>query len=113
MIEVTTAEEIGARHGVLELGNLKIDLDTYRVRLDGSHVSLGQQEFDLLAVLAQHPDHVVDANALTSILWSGSGHLYLRRLSVLVFRLRAKVAAARPYSVETVRGRGYGLLSWE
>jgi DNA-binding response OmpR family regulator len=100
-----------AESRVVRLGNLIVDMNTYRVRVGEEFVALGLHEFDALAILAQRPDHLVTYEELMVALWGASGHQYSRRLAVLIFRLRAKLQKSTPYVIESVRGRGYGLMT--
>jgi DNA-binding response OmpR family regulator len=92
-------------------GNIALDLSTYRVSVEGRPVSLSYQEFELLRLLVNAPDRVASFGALSGFLWGSQGQRENRRLNVLVCRLRSKLAGSVPYRLETVRGRGYGLLS--
>jgi two-component system OmpR family response regulator len=106
------ATEIRPRR-LLRFGNMEIDFDTYRVRVAGAYIPLGLREFDTLAMLVAQPDHIISGNEITQELWQASGRRYSRRLSVMIYRLRAKLHQSDPYSIESVRGRGYGLLMRE
>lgn len=97
----------------LSAGDLTLDLTRFQVRLGGAPVPTTYLEFELLRLLAASADRVISGGQLMSALWGTNGPAEKRRLSVLVCRLRAKIAGSRPYAIETVRGRGYGLLSRE
>ena len=97
-------------NGRLRLGNLEIDLDSFRVSVEGQPVHLTRLEFDLLCELAANADRVLSLDALAQFLWSTRGRRESRRLSVMVFRLREKLQGSAPYQITTVRRRGYGLL---
>jgi len=43
-------------------------------------------------------------------LWGDASRRSLRHLNVLIHRLRGKLAGSPQFVIETVRGRGYGLL---
>jgi DNA-binding response OmpR family regulator len=103
-----TAQEASGR--VRCLGNLSLNLDNYRVSIEGEQVELTFREFELLRILAEQPDKILAYDTLTSAVWGLSGRRAIRHLNVVVHGLRAKLAASRPYVIETVRGRGYGLL---
>jgi two-component system response regulator VicR len=96
---------------VFELGNLRIDLDSYEVSVDGRPVTLTHQEFELLVMLAREAGRIHAYATLGQALWRSDGDNSLRRLNVAICRLRAKLAGSRPYRIETVRRRGYGLLA--
>ncbi len=96
---------------VITLGNLSLNLWNYRASVDGAAIGLTYQELELLRLLARNADRVVPFEVLERDLWQSAGRRETRRLNVLAFRLRAKLSASYPYRLETVRGRGYGLLS--
>lgn len=98
------------RDELIELGNLLLNAGNYRVTVGGEPVELTYHEFDLLLILASNADRVIDFGAITQALWKSQGHKDARRLNVLAFRLRAKLAGCEPYHIETVRGRGYGFV---
>jgi DNA-binding response OmpR family regulator len=100
-----------SHEGAIVLGNLRLNLDAFRVTVDDVRVQLSVHEFDLLRELVERHDHVVSSDELTELLWQASGFKYRRRLAVLICRIRAKLDGAGPYHLESVRGRGYGVLS--
>lgn len=109
-VELTeAANEVSA--GELALGNVSIDLSTFKVSVGTGPANLTYQEFELLRYLADLRDRVVSFDALSDYLWGSTGPKETRRLNVLVCRLRTKLRGSHPYQLETVRGRGYGLIS--
>jgi DNA-binding response OmpR family regulator len=114
--EQRSTMNIGAaakRRGSIVLGNLQINRDTFHVSVASRLVLLGAQEFDLVELLALQPDSIASFDDLTQYLWQEEGHRFQRRLAVLVYRLRSKLAGSFPYRIEMARGRGYGLISLE
>ena len=95
----------------LVFGNVVIDPVGPGVLVDGRAVELASYELTLLQRLCQEPDRIVDYDSLCEAIWSSRGPKERRRLSVAVCRLRAKLAGAWPYTVETVRGRVYGFIA--
>jgi DNA-binding response OmpR family regulator len=95
---------------LIRAGNIVLNVANYRVSVAGKPVELTYSEFELLRLLAAKLDRVIDFRELTEALWRGQGHREVRRLNVLAFRLRTKLARSGPYEIETVRGRGYGLI---
>jgi DNA-binding response OmpR family regulator len=95
----------------LSVGNIELDLSTFRVSVGTRPANLSYQEFEMLNYLAGVPDRVASFSALSNFLWGTEGQKENRRLNVLVCRLRSKLTESAPYRLETVRGRGYGLLS--
>jgi len=108
---VTAPGSTAPASSTVEVGNIALDLSTYRVTVGSRPASLSYQEFELLRVLASSPDRVASFASLSGFLWGTQGQRENRRLNVLVCRLRSKLAGSVPYRLETVRGRGYGLLS--
>jgi DNA-binding response OmpR family regulator len=101
----------GSEHeGVRTLGNLSLNLNSYRVAVGADVIGLTYHELELLRVLFDQYDRVIPYKEITERIWGTSERTALRHLNVLVHRLRTKIAASYPYVIETVRGRGYGLL---
>ncbi len=94
----------------LEAGNLLLELEGRVVTLDGQAILLTHQEFELLRELLAHRDKVLAQKALSVAIWGSNGQAEHKRLSVVICRLRKKLAASQPYAIEMVRGRGYGLV---
>jgi DNA-binding response OmpR family regulator len=105
------ADEADRPAAVIELGNLRIDPRSSEVSVDSRPVDLTHQEFELLLALAEEAGRVRSYASLGRALWQAEGAKALRRLNVATCRLRAKLAGSRPYRIETVRRRGYGLLA--
>jgi two-component system, OmpR family, alkaline phosphatase synthesis response regulator PhoP len=92
-------------------GDLRIDLDRFRVSIRGEEVELTPKEFELLRVLAAHPGKVYSRDELLERVW---GYEYLgdtRTVDVHVRHLRQKVEKdpSNPEYIETLRGIGYRL----
>jgi two-component system alkaline phosphatase synthesis response regulator PhoP len=100
----------GSASGELRLGNVSVDLATFKVTVGVRPAKLTYQEFELLRYLADFRDRVVSFDVLSGLLWGSTGPKETRRLNVLVCRLRSKLRNSFPYRLETVRGRGYGFL---
>ena len=94
----------------LIFGNIVINPSTYKVLVDAQAVELTFCEFELLHRFCLEPDRIIDYDTLCQALWASRGPKERRRLSVAVCRLRAKLTSSEPYHLETVRGRGYGLI---
>jgi len=95
---------------VLCAGNVALDVASYRAMVANQPTELTYLEFELLRLLVNNANRIIAYEDLTRTLWSSSGSRERRRLAVMVCRLRTKLAASRPHRLETVRGRGYGLV---
>jgi two-component system phosphate regulon response regulator PhoB len=94
--------------GVVQAGELTIDLKSHRLSVGGEPIHLGPTEFRLLSFLVQHPDRAFDRAQLLDRVWGRSVYVEERTVDVHVLRLRR---ALKPYGldklIETVRGIGY------
>jgi DNA-binding response OmpR family regulator len=97
-------------HGVLEHGDLVIDLDRVEVRRSGRPLALTPAEFRLLVALVQARGRVMSRQALLDSLYGPSqGDALERTVDVHIGRLRDKLGEAigSPRYIATVRGMGY------
>ena len=94
---------------VITTADFSIDLSAKRVTRAGADVRLTPTEWQLLEVLARHPDRLVTQRQLLQEVW-GPGYLteanYLR---VYVANLRRKLepSPSRPRYLRTEAGMGY------
>jgi DNA-binding response OmpR family regulator len=100
-----------ANDSAIVLGNLKVDVEGFRAEVDDEPVTLTTQEFELLAALARRAGRLVTQEALAVALWPEPKVGYGRHIGVVMSRIRAKLSAAYPYRIETVRNRGFVLKS--
>lgn len=104
----------GPKHGILEYGDLVIDLDRLEVRREGRALALTPAEFRVLVALVQARGRVLTRQALLDALYGPSqGDALERTVDVHVGRLRDKLGEelARPRYILTVRGAGYRTVS--
>ncbi len=94
----------------LSIGDLDIDPATRRVRRDGDDVHLTPIEFDLLHLLATHPDIVFTREQLLSEVWGYRDDSGGRTIDSHIGALRRKLG---PEIVRTVHGVGYALRAPE
>lgn len=106
----TATADLGPRRGLMSVGNIKIDLDTYRVTVGGKSFPLSPQQFDLLILLASNTDRVLSRQLITTTVWGEAESSSVpRRLNLAIHRLRAVINLSGQYQILTVRNRGYGL----
>lgn len=93
---------------VLEVADLKMDVDSHRVTYKGDTIDLGPTEYKLLHFLMEHTDRVYSRTQLLDHVWGHNAYVEERTIDVHVLRLRK---ALTPYGCEkmlqTVRGAGY------
>ncbi len=101
----------GEAEPVLNAGDLSIDMSKRLVSRSGTPVKLSRKEYDLLKILATHPDKVITHQQLLKEVW-GPGYVeetqYLR---VYIGQLRQKLERdpAEPAHLITEPGVGYRL----
>ncbi|MGW3344686.1 response regulator transcription factor [Nonomuraea rubra] len=97
------------RDDVVNVGDVRIDLESRQVTVAGEPVTLTRREFDLLAMLAREPGVVRGREEILDEIWGDPLLSASRSLDVHVANLRSKTG--RPGLVETLRGTGYRLGS--
>ncbi|WP_256757399.1 response regulator transcription factor [Cohnella sp. WQ 127256] len=93
----------------LSFSGLEIDFHRLEVRLNEEHIALSAKEFELLSVLARHPNRVFPLEELYRRVWQSDSMGDTRTLMVHISNLRKKLEMdpTRPRWVQTVRGFGY------
>lgn len=87
----------------IERGRLHIDVNSREVTVDDREVALTRKEFDLLCLLASHPDTVIPRKQLLQQVW---GDTWSRRtVDTHVSSLRGKLGGSG--WIVTVRGVGF------
>ena len=98
------------RQGSISVGNLSMNFDNFRVEVGADPVDLTYLEAEVLKALLLNADRVIPYRELATALTYEGCPPKNRHLAVLIHRLRTKLTGSEPYAIETVRGRGYGLL---
>ena len=94
--------------GVVAVGDLSLDADTYRVSWKQQPLKVGPTEFKLLQYLMRHPERVHSRGQLLDKVWGDHVFIEERTVDVHVKRLRESLGEASGL-IETVRGAGYRL----
>jgi two-component system alkaline phosphatase synthesis response regulator PhoP len=95
---------------VIKRGDLKIDLTTCEVTVEGNIIDLTFKEYELLKLLAGNPGRVYTRDALLDKIW---GYDYFggdRTVDVHIRRLRSKIEDLGHTFIETVRNIGYRFI---
>jgi len=100
-----------AEDGVIDVGDLKLDLARRRVTVRGVEVRLTPIEYRLLATLARHAGRVLTHELLLREVWGPAHTTQHHYLRVYMAQLRAKLERdpARPELLLTEPGVGYRL----
>ena len=102
------AERAPARH-VVEIADLRLDLDARIVTLRGSSIQLAAREFDLLALLMRNAGSVVRREEIMDEVWDPHWFGSTKTLDVHIAWLRKKLGddPAHPRYITTIRGVGF------
>ena len=94
---------------VIAVGNLRLERDSRRVFINDKEVNLTAKEFDLLDLLASHPNKVYGREQLLKVIWGDSYPGDVRTVDVHIRRLREKIEErpSNPEYVHTKWGVGY------
>lgn len=94
----------------LQVGVLVVDLDQHTVRYDDHDIAMTALEFDLLKLLARHPDRFFSRERILSRVWPVSSEPETNVVDVYISRLRKKLdKVGMRDAIETRRGVGYRL----
>jgi DNA-binding response OmpR family regulator len=98
------------RETVLRAANLEVNLPERRVSRGGTELTLSNREFDLLAYLLQHRNHVVTRDMLARDVWKEPDGMMTNVIEVYINALRKKIeGSGQKPLIHTVRGVGYVL----
>jgi len=93
----------------IEIRGLKIDTTARRVWINGVEKTFTTKEFDLLAFLASHPNHVYTKDELFREIWDMESVGDIATVTVHIKKIREKVEidTSNPQYIETIWGVGY------
>ena len=95
--------------GRIQAGDMTIERDNRRVYIEGREINLTAKEFDVLELLATHPNQVYSREKLLALVWGADYPGDARTVDVHIRRLREKVEtnSSEPKYVHTKWGVGY------
>lgn len=102
-------EENTERDEIIRFGPYRLDPVQHELLRGDQPVSLTSGEFDLIRVLAEHPDRVLNRDRLLDLLKGYERSPFDRSIDVLIARLRAKIEPEikHPRYIRTIWGKGY------
>ena len=97
------------KNKIIEIRGLKIDTTARRVWVNGEEKTFTTKEFDLLAFLAAHPNHVYTKDDLFREIWDMESIGDIATVTVHIKKIREKVEVdtSNPQYIETIWGVGY------
>lgn len=110
---VSTAQEATQLQPILQVRDIKINLQNHSVEIAGSPVSLTPKSYDLLLHFVRNPDTVFKRRELLEKVWGYHHGGYIHTVNSHINRLRAKIEPdpASPVYITTIWGVGYKLDS--
>lgn len=96
------------KQGVLQVGDLMVDLDRREVYWKDRIIELRTQEFEVLKVLAEKPGWVFTREQLLSMAWGFDFYGQTRTVDVHIAQIRRRLEDTG-LKIETVTGIGYKL----
>ncbi len=94
---------------VIEIRGLRIDKTARRVFVEGEEKPFTTKEFDLLAFLAENPNHVFTKEEIFRKIWDMESVGDIATVTVHIKKIREKIEKdnANPDYIETIWGVGY------
>lgn len=97
-----------AEHGnFVEVGSVKIDLQTKMVYVSGEAVVFSKKEFEILSLLASHPGQIYSREDMINELWKDAPYVLDRTVDVHIARIRSKLGTCKNYLTNRT---GYGYV---
>lgn len=97
------------KNKIIEIRGLKIDTTARRVWVNGEEKTFTTKEFDFLAFLAAHPNHVYTKDDLFREIWDMESVGDIATVTVHIKKIREKIEldTSNPQYIETIWGVGY------
>lgn len=94
---------------IIEVSGLTIDKTARTVLVEGREKIFTTKEFDLLAFLAEHPNHVYSKEELFKEIWEMESVGDIATVTVHIKKIREKIEdnKSHPRYIETIWGVGY------
>lgn len=101
------------REAIVSFDGLCIDPAAHQVTIDQQRVDLAPREFELLYVLACHPNRAFSRQSLLDLIWGTYVEVDERAVDAAIARLRRHLQSAQrsTWSIATVWGLGYKFKS--
>ncbi|RST72785.1 response regulator transcription factor [Siminovitchia acidinfaciens] len=98
-------------HAIKRYGQLEIDFQGHRVRLNGEEIQLTPRDLSLLLFLAEHPNQTFTRDQLIEHVWGWEYDGSDRAVDLSIKRLRKSLKdwPAKDGEIRTLRGLGYQL----
>jgi two-component system alkaline phosphatase synthesis response regulator PhoP len=98
--------QVATPQHILNLGDLEINLEKFKVPRENKEIQLAKKEFELIALLASKPGKVFKREEIMSRIWGNEVIVGDRTIDVHIRKLREKIG--EDY-ITTMKGVGYKL----
>ncbi|WP_425538876.1 response regulator transcription factor [Microaceticoccus formicicus] len=92
---------------IIEIENLRLDMDKYECEIEGEKISLTKKEFEILWLLVENSEKVFTRDNLLDTLWGDDYFGDPRTVDSHIKRLRSKLGKNESWEIATIRGVGY------
>tara|TARA_B100000780_G_C21123055_1_gene455098 strand:- start:654 stop:1319 length:666 start_codon:yes stop_codon:yes gene_type:complete len=89
---------------IKEVGDILIDNDRFIVIRNDNKIELQKKEFEIVDLLASHPDKIFTREEIKKNIWGGFDGVRNRTIDVHIRKLRAKLGDD---FIQTIKGVGY------
>ena len=97
-------EDEGDTEDIVQVGNLVINREEYKIVNDGVELILPRKEFELLSLLTSKPNKVFKREVILDRVWGNEVVVGGRTIDVHIRKLREKIGEER---FKTIKGVGY------
>lgn len=94
---------------IIQVGDLLLDTNNYSLQQGRQELFLPRKEFEILALLARHPNQIFDRESILLQVWGPDYTGTDRTIDVHIKRLRDHLIQDETTAITTVRGLGYRL----
>ncbi|WP_092922711.1 response regulator transcription factor [Romboutsia hominis] len=97
-------------NNILEFGDIKLNISTYNMEVNGTSLTLTSKEFDILKYFMERPTSIVTKDDLITKLWGFDSDVEHNNIEVYISFLRKKLAYVKSkVQITTLRRVGYKL----
>lgn len=97
-------------NNILEFGDIKLNISTYNMEVNGTSLTLTSKEFDILKYFMERPTSIVTKDDLITKLWGFDSDVEHNNIEVYISFLRKKLSYVKSkVQITTLRRVGYKL----
>jgi two-component system alkaline phosphatase synthesis response regulator PhoP len=101
-----------AKHDIIQLGNLTMDLAQRLVFVDNNEVTFTYKEFEILMLLMKRPNEAISREKMLNHVWNSDFVLESRTIDMHIKSMRRKLTESKASpEILTVRSVGYRIVN--